>query len=96
MKSNHDVSWSSKGELILKDATIPKTHMVDLVNDLMRKRTTGWRLLAEALKDSNIPRELIGNQERWMYINSPIEESSTLTPKNIRGKQQSLSSWITY
>ena len=107
MKSIPDLSWTSKGELILKDATIPKTHMVDLVNDLMRKRTTtsaptGWRLLAEALKDSNIPRELIGNQERWSYINDSTQDSTPVTPKSIHGKQQlpsltsSSSAWLTY
>src|ERR1043165_4077862 len=65
MKVHPDISWSSKGELVLKNTVIPQTHAVDLVNDLLRKRTssslpTGWRLLADALKDSNIPHELIG------------------------------------
>ena len=66
IKNNPDVTWSEKGELVLKNTTIPKTHAVDLVNDLLRKRTStpspsGWKQLANALKDYNIPHELIGN-----------------------------------
>ena len=105
MKSNPDVSWSTKGELVLKNATVPKTHVVDLVNDLLRKRTTaspptGWMQLADALKDSNIPRELIGNQDRWKYINGPLDDSQPFTPKSIHGEQHQQhhlnASWLPY
>jgi len=101
MKLNPDIGWSSKGELVLKNTTIPKTHVVDLVNDLLRKRASssipsGWRQLAEALKDSNIPHELIGNQDRWQYINGPSEESSPVTPSRKRRKHQSLTNWLSY
>ena len=86
LKSNPDVSWSEKGELVLKKTTVPKTHVVDLVNDLLRKRTTtpapvGWKQLANALKEYNVPRELIGNDDRWRYINDTLPESRTVTPK---------------
>lgn len=86
LKSNPNVSWNDKGELVLKKTTLPKTHVVDLVNDLLRKRTTtpapaGWKQLANALKEYNIPRELIGNEDRWKYINDASEESPTVTPK---------------
>ena len=81
IKNNPDVTWSEKGELVLKNKTIPKTHVVDLLNDLLRKRTStpspsGWKQLANALKDYNIPHELIGNEDRWNYINAPQDESS--------------------
>jgi hypothetical protein len=102
MKSNPDVSWNAKGELVLKNAAVPKTHVVDLVNDLLRKRTTaspptGWMQLADAVKDSNIPRELIGNQDRWKYISGPFDESQSFTSKSRHGKHQQLeSSWLPY
>jgi len=56
IKNNPEVNWSEKGELVLKTTTLPKTHVVDLINDLLRKRTstpspTGWMQLADALKD---------------------------------------------
>ena len=60
LKNNLDVSCS-KGELVLKKSTIPKTHAVDLVNDLLCKRTTvpsptGWKELANVLKEYNVSR----------------------------------------
>src|SRR5688572_4398794 len=91
IKNNPDVTWSEKGELVLKNTTIPKTHAVDLVNDLLRKRTStsspsGWKQLANALKDYNIPHELIGNEDRWKYINASHNESFAVGP--IRGQRK--------
>lgn len=103
IKNNPDVTWSEKGELVLKNTTIPKTHAVDLVNDLLRKRTStpspsGWKQLANALKDYNIPHELIGNEDRWKYINSSHDESFAVAP--IRGQRkrqrQQLFDWVSY
>ena len=89
LKSNPNVRWSAKGELVLNDATIPNSHIVDLVNDLMRKRTStsapiGWSQLAKVLKDSNIPHELIGNKDRWQYITSPSSQSTPVTSSSKR------------
>jgi len=101
IKVHPDISWSSKGELVLKNTVIPQTHAVDLVNDLLRKRTssslpTGWRLLADALKDSNIPHELIGNQDRWKYISTSSEEAQPVTPSRREERQQRLNTWVPY
>src|SRR5688572_19801910 len=97
--NNPEITWSSKGELVLNETAIPNTHAVDLVNDLMRKRTAsttpnGWKRLADALKESNVPRELIGNKDRWGYISAPSEETSTFTPSRRREKNQRM--WIPY
>ena len=102
MKNNNpEISWSSKGELVLNETTIPNTRAVDLVNDLVRKRATsstptGWRRLADALKVSNIPRELVGNKDRWGYINASSEETSPVTPSRRREKHRNLPSWLPY
>src|SRR6218665_887010 len=94
IKSIPDIQWSDKGEMILKNSVIAKTHIVNLVNDLLRKRTststpTGWKQLADALKEYNIPRELIGNEDRWRYINDTQDEIATVTPKRVAsGKRQ--------
>src|SRR6218665_2164953 len=77
------ISWREKGELIVKNKTLPETHAVDLINDLLRKRTSspnGWKQLATALKGHGIPRELIGNLERWRYINKPQRKTKATTP----------------
>ena len=101
IKVHPDIGWSSKGELVLKNNVIPHTHAVDLVNDLLRKRTssslpTGWRLLADALKDSNIPHELIGNQDRWKYISTSSEEAQPVTSSRRDERQQRLNTWVHY
>ena len=101
IKNNPDVKWSDKGELVLKNTTIPKTHVVDLVNDLLRKRTstpnpTGWKQLADALKDYNIPHELIGNEDRWKYINASHEENSPVTSSRRRRRARKQFDWEPY
>ena len=101
IKNNPEVSWSEKGELVLKTTTIPKTHVVDLINDLLRKRTstpspTGWMQLADALKDYNIPRELIGNEDRWKYINASHNGSSSVTPSRRRRRPRKHFDWEPY
>jgi len=102
MKNNNpEIMWSSKGELVLNKYTIPNTHAVDLVNDLVRKRATsstpnGWKQLADALKVSNIPRELVGNKDRWGYINTPLDDASPVTPSRRREKHQNLPIWVPY
>ena len=102
IKNNPDVNWSEKGELVLKNKTIPKTHVVDLVNDLLRKRTStpspsGWMHLADALKDYNIPHELIGNDDRWKYINDVHYENFAVAPiRRQRRKQRKQIAWEPY
>src|SRR5688572_17009409 len=104
IKNNPDVTWSEKGELVLKNTTIPKTHAVDLVNDLVRQRTSmpspsGWKQLANALKGYNIPHELIGNEDRWKHINSSHDESFAVAPirgQRKRQRQQQLFDLVSY
>jgi len=88
LQSITDVSWNERGELILKQRLIPKTHLVDLVNDLMRKRANitppvGWKQLASVLRKSKVPQELIGNKDRLKYINVVPQRNVTAShPKS--------------
>ena len=73
MKDNTDASWNEKGELVYQGQTMEGTNMSDLVNDALRQRKKtedprGWQTFAEALKASNVPRELIGHPERWKWM----------------------------
>ena len=38
MKSNRDITWNEKGELKYKDKIVHGSNIVDLVNDVLRKR----------------------------------------------------------
>src|SRR6218665_3905574 len=105
IKSIPGIRWSDKGEMVLKNSVISKPHIVDLVNDLLRKRTststtTGWKQLADALEEYNIPRELIGNVDRWNYINDTHDESTSVTPKRTasgkRRRQRKRIDWEPY
>src|ERR1700733_4194601 len=94
LKSNPNVGWSAKGELVVNDKFIPNSNIVDVVNDLMRKRTsmsvpTGWMELSKVLKESNVPHELIGNEERWQDITSPAPTTPSVTSSGKRSETSS-------
>src|SRR6218665_3938340 len=93
------IRWSKKGELIVKNKTLPETHAIDLINDLLRKRTSspnGWKQLATALKGHGIPRELIGNSERWRYINSTHRKTTAVTPSRPTSHTKTALVWECY
>ncbi len=88
IKGNPNVKFNEKGELVVRGKVVPNTHAVDLVNDLLRKRVNvdspkGWKDLASALKEGNIPRELIGNKDRLEFIN----EEDVITPESTPRKK---------
>jgi hypothetical protein len=75
--------------------------VVDLVNDVLRKRKyfnpQGWDAFGEALREANVPQDLIGHEDRWRYISqtkrsarsrkrqhspSPIRPNSPQTPRS--------------
>ena len=79
LKQDDNIAWNTKGELVYKGDVVPNTHIHDLVQDVLRKRKThvpvGWQTFARALRESNIPQDLVGNLDRWQWMNQ--EEEST-------------------
>ena len=75
IRQNSDMSWDSRGQLMIGEKPIKDTNITDLLNDVLRKRKrphpTGWEAFAKGLRDANVPRELVGNKERWSYLQSP-------------------------
>ncbi|KAJ8018173.1 hypothetical protein HOLleu_43985 [Holothuria leucospilota] len=65
------ITWNPQGELEMNKA-IKRSHVIDLVNDLMRHRQSfesrGHETLSHWLADLNIPEELVGNPERRKVI----------------------------
>ena len=96
LKRNPDVDWSGKGELIYKQSLIPNSNVVDLLSDVLKKKSTelptGWKQFAASLKETNAPRELISNTDRWMYMykteDDPVEKSKRILKKVIVTKKQ--------
>jgi hypothetical protein len=107
MKSRPDISWNEKGELKYKGETVQGSNVVDLVNDVLRQRKyfnpQGWETFGEALREANVPQDLIGHEDRWRFITqtkrtprsrkrqqspSPIRPYSPKTPRSRRKEVQ--------
>jgi hypothetical protein len=112
MKSSLDISWNEKEELKYKGETVQGSNVVDLVNDVQSKRKyfnpQGWETFGEALREANVPQDLIGHEDHWRYITqtkrtlrsrkrqqnpSPIRPYSPKTPRNRRKEVQN---WVDF
>ncbi|KAI0230817.1 hypothetical protein LSAT2_018828, partial [Lamellibrachia satsuma] len=51
------VGWNDRGELVYRNTAVPRSNIVDLVNDVLRKgksfEPVGWKTFARGLKDVN-------------------------------------------
>jgi hypothetical protein len=87
IKSNPDISWNEKRELQYKGETVQGSNVVELVNDVVSKRKysnpQGWETFGEAIREANVPQDLIGHEDRWRYITQ-----TKRTPRS-RKRQQS-------
>ena len=69
LKDHPDViSWNDNGQLVLDRSTIPNSNIVDLVNDIMRKRK-GFNpehssTFAKALPKISVPEDYVRNPDR--------------------------------
>ena len=79
-----DIAWTARGELIHEGVPVAGSNVVDLVNDLLRKRKTdptGWQPFARQLRAMNLPMELVGNVARRDYIRqATMTTPTTSTP----------------
>ena len=69
LKDHSDViSWNDTGQLVLERSVVPNSNIVDLVNDVMRKRK-GFNpehsnTFAKALAKINVPEDYLRNPDR--------------------------------
>ena len=69
LKDHSDViSWNDYGQLVLEGSIVPNSNIVDLVNDVMRKRK-GFNpehsnTFAKALAKINVPEDYLRNPDR--------------------------------
>ena len=73
IKENRDVlHWNDKGELVYENKSIPGSHVVDLVNDMLRHRKgfepMRWSVFARGLARMNVPENLVRNPKRQSAI----------------------------
>ena len=107
LKQDDNIAWNTKGELVYKGDVIPNTHIHDLVQDVLRKRKThvpvGWQTFARALRESNIPQDLVGNLDRWQWMNQEeqtpmgvtVSATEVHTPK-IKSRSSKQLRWAPY
>ena len=73
IKENRDMlDWNEKGELMYESKPISGSHMVDLVNDMLRHRKglepVGWSVFARGLARMNVPENIVRNPQRQSAI----------------------------
>ena len=73
IKQNRDVlHWNETGELKYENKPISGSHVVDLVNDILRHRKgfepVGWSVFARGLARMNVPENLVRNPQRQSAI----------------------------
>ena len=87
LKDHSDViSWNDNGQLVLDGSTIPNSNIVDLANDVMRKRK-GFNpehsnTSAKALTKINVPEDYVRNPDRIDSISwhRRLQDSQTPAP----------------
>lgn len=84
IKNSPHLRWTDAGELVYKGQVVSNS-VVDLVNDVLRHHKQfelqGWQTFARALKESNVPQDLIGHQQRWQWMQRPIQEHPEVHPE---------------
>ena len=65
------------GELVHNGETIKDTNITDLFHEVLRARKLGrepkgWDIFSKALKETNVPTDLIGNRTRWDSPDNPV------------------------
>lgn len=78
IRNTPEAEWNSRGEFVYRQRTIPQSHIIELVNDILKTTSTGdppvgWQEFAQALRSSQVPKELVLNKQRWSYIQKTDE-----------------------
>jgi len=73
LKRDTSFKIGDEGEIIYKQQKIDKSHVGDLLNDVLQKKSTevgplGWQEFASTLKSLRVPKDLISNPARVKQI----------------------------
>ena len=97
IKDHPEMGWTETGEFVYRGRTIPRSNIIDLIGDMLRARRSvepeGWREFARIMGETNIPRELVGHERRWRYMQgdstddySTADEGSPVQTRASRSK----------
>ena len=76
LKEATDLRWNARGELLSGGEPIKGSNVSNLIHETIRTRKLGdepigWKTYSNALKQSNVPSDLILNKPRWESIGTP-------------------------
>ena len=90
LKRSSEVDFNDQGEIIYRQSKVPDSNILDLIEDVTRTKSTeppvGWEALAESLKASKAPREVVSNTRTWNFMRDPAPR------RKDKGKRK----WVEY
>ena len=86
-----DVNFKIKddGEIIYKQQTLNNSQIGDLLNEVLKKKSTladapiGWREFSDSLKELAVPKDLIENVNIWTHMHPPRAIKKKLKTKKV-------------
>lgn len=81
LKQDSSIKIGDKGEFMYNQQKLHQSHVGDLLNDILRKKSTatppqGWREFSDSLKYLEVPRDLVENTDRWKFMHPPERKTS--------------------
>jgi len=100
-----ELSWTDRNELISNGQPVHGSNILDLVNDVIRKRKyfnpEGREEFADALRQLNIPQDLVGNSEILDKLRQrqpkrqPSPSPPPPSPRQTRRRRRPIPDWLT-
>jgi hypothetical protein len=87
LKRDANFQINNQGEIIYKQQTLNRSHIGDLLNEALKKKSIladspiGWRQFLNSLKELAVPKDLIENVNYWNYMHPPIDIKKKLKAK---------------
>lgn len=80
LRTSNALTWNKKGEVTINGLIIKDSNIIDLINDATRLRKSfnpvGKNEFARFIREQNIPREFIGNEQFWGSDGNTLEKPS--------------------
>ena len=104
LRSTPNVSWNTRGEVIVDSRPIPGSHIVDLVGHVIRPAhmtkspPPGSDAFSRVLKENNVPLTLVSQLKKSSPVRTPLSETP-YRPKRKRKRPKRLvesSQWESY